>query len=95
MTLTEAIEHCETQGREETQCGLEHKQLAGWLKEVEKLQVQRANWRSLVIDLVNQFALETDKGLISGGSRDLEDAFSALELEELCSRQELWNKREE
>ena len=63
--------------------------------QVEKLRRQRANWRGLVIDLVNQFALETDKGLFTSGLRDLEDAFSALELEEGCSRQDLWNKRKE
>lgn len=41
MTLIEAIEHCEAQGREETQCGLEYKQLAGWLKELDILRTMR------------------------------------------------------
>ena len=33
MTLDEAIEHCEEKAQCGTACGMEHRQLAEWLKE--------------------------------------------------------------
>ena len=40
MTLDEAIEHCEEKSQCGTACGMEHKQLAEWLRE---LKVFRSN----------------------------------------------------
>lgn len=38
MTLDEAIEHCEEKAQCGTDCGMEHKQLAEWLKELKNLR---------------------------------------------------------
>lgn len=38
MTLEEAIIHCEEKACGNTQCALEHKQLAEWLKELQELR---------------------------------------------------------
>lgn len=35
MTLDEAIAHCEEKAKTCNACGLEHKQLAEWLKELK------------------------------------------------------------
>ena len=35
MTLDEAIQHCEEKAQCGTDCGMEHKQLAEWLKELK------------------------------------------------------------
>lgn len=35
MTLDEAIEHCEEKAQCGTACGMEHKQLAEWLRELK------------------------------------------------------------
>lgn len=37
MTLDEAIQHCEEKSKCGTACGMEHKQLAEWLKELKTL----------------------------------------------------------
>ena len=37
MTLDEAIEHCEEKAKCGDSCGMEHKQLAEWLKELKIL----------------------------------------------------------
>lgn len=36
MTLEEAIKHCEEKACDNTECALEHKQLAEWLQELQK-----------------------------------------------------------
>lgn len=36
MTLEEAIIHCEEKACDNTQCSLEHRQLAEWLKELQQ-----------------------------------------------------------
>ena len=38
MTLDEAIQHCEEKAQCGTDCGMEHKQLAEWLKELKTLR---------------------------------------------------------
>lgn len=38
MTLDEAIEHCEEKAKCGDSCGMEHKQLAEWLKELMNLR---------------------------------------------------------
>jgi hypothetical protein len=38
MTLDEAIEHCEEKAQCGTDCRMEHKQLAEWLKELKTLR---------------------------------------------------------
>lgn len=38
MTLDEAIQHCEEKSKCGTACGMEHKQLAEWLKELKNLR---------------------------------------------------------
>ena len=38
MTLEEAIEHCEEKACGSSECALEHKQLAEWLKELQALK---------------------------------------------------------
>lgn len=38
MTLDEAIQHCEEKAQCGTACGMEHKQLAEWLKELKTLR---------------------------------------------------------
>lgn len=40
MTLEEAIKHCEEKSCGEGQCAIEHKQLADWLKELQRLKQQ-------------------------------------------------------
>ena len=40
MTLDEAIEHCEEKAKCGDSCGMEHKQLAEWLKELKKYREQ-------------------------------------------------------
>jgi len=39
MTLDEAIQHCEEKARCGDACGLEHKQLAEWLKELKSYRI--------------------------------------------------------
>lgn len=36
MTLEEAITHCKEKACDNTQCALEHRQLAEWLEELQK-----------------------------------------------------------
>lgn len=36
MTLDEAIRHCKEKACDNTQCALEHKQLAEWLEELKE-----------------------------------------------------------
>lgn len=38
MTLDEAIQHCEEKAQCGDACGMEHKQLAEWLKELKTLR---------------------------------------------------------
>ena len=38
MTLDEAIEHCEEKAKCGDSCGMEHKQLAEWLKELKTIR---------------------------------------------------------
>lgn len=38
MTLDEAIQHCEEKAKCGDSCGMEHKQLAEWLRELMKLR---------------------------------------------------------
>ena len=38
MTIEEAIKHCEENVCDNTECSLEHKQLAEWLKELQELK---------------------------------------------------------
>lgn len=49
MTLDEAIEHCEEKSQCGTACGMEHKQLAEWLRELKvfrsKYQRKRTHQR--------------------------------------------------
>ena len=40
MTLEEAIIHCKEKACDNTQCALEHRQLAEWLIELKKLRSQ-------------------------------------------------------
>lgn len=40
MTLDEAIEHCEEKAECGDSCGMEHKQLAEWLKELKMYREQ-------------------------------------------------------
>ena len=46
MTLEEAIKHCEEQAEKhcDDDCGMEHKQLAEWLKELQELRLQ-SHWK--------------------------------------------------
>lgn len=41
MTLDEAIQHCEEKAKCGTACGMEHKQLAEWLKELKTLREEK------------------------------------------------------
>ena len=38
MTLKEAIMHCQEKSCGNSECALEHKQLAGWLTELKELR---------------------------------------------------------
>jgi len=38
VKIDAAISHAETLGREKTDCGREHRQLARWLKELKRLR---------------------------------------------------------
>lgn len=48
MTLDEAIKHCEEKAKCGDACGLEHRQLADWLKELKQL---RADRRKITTDI--------------------------------------------
>lgn len=41
MTLDEAIQHCEEKGCYNTECAIEHRQLAEWLRELKKYHQER------------------------------------------------------
>ena len=43
MILEEAIKHCEEKACDNTQCALEHRQLAEWLKELQELKANNIN----------------------------------------------------
>ena len=43
MTLEEAIIHCKEKACDNTQCALEHRQLAEWLKELQSLRSYKNN----------------------------------------------------
>lgn len=43
MTLEEAIIHCKEKACDNTQCALEHRQLAEWLKELQSLKSYKNN----------------------------------------------------
>ena len=47
MTLDEAIDHCEevAQECENAECGMEHEQLAEWLKELRAFREVLKKWR--------------------------------------------------
>ncbi len=42
MTIEEAIKHCEEKAKCGDACGLEHKQLANWLRELMQLRYNNA-----------------------------------------------------
>lgn len=42
MTLEEAIQHCEQKACGNTECAIEHKQLAKWLRELQILKSGRS-----------------------------------------------------
>ena len=42
MTIEEAIKHCEEKAKCSDACGLEHKQLANWLRELMQLRYNNA-----------------------------------------------------
>lgn len=48
MTLDEAIEHCEEKAKCGDSCGMEHKQLAEWLKELKTLREENEKLRQKV-----------------------------------------------
>ena len=56
MTLDEAIQHCEEKAQCGTDCGMEHKQLADWLKELKSLRKkvedleEKLEYKSRVMD---------------------------------------------
>ena len=56
MTLDEAIQHCEEKAQCGTDCGMEHKQLADWLKELKTLRKkvedleEKLEYKSRVMD---------------------------------------------
>jgi len=56
MTLDEAIKHCEEKAQCGTDCGMEHKQLAEWLKELKDLRKkvedleEKLEYKSRVMD---------------------------------------------
>ena len=43
MTLDEAIQHCEEKGCYNTECAIEHRQLAEWLQELKKYKEEEQN----------------------------------------------------
>lgn len=58
MTLEEAIIHCKEKACDNTQCALEHRQLAEWLKE---LQQYRKNAKQQEADLNNEIIIQWSK----------------------------------
>ena len=51
MTLDEAIQNCEEKSQCGTDCGIEHKQLAEWLKELKTLR-EEYEIKCLILDNV-------------------------------------------
>ena len=47
MTLEEAITHCKEKACVNTQCALEHRQLAEWLKELQTLKSNNINYKEI------------------------------------------------
>jgi len=47
MTLEEVIMHCKEKACDNTQCTLEHRQLAEWLEELKELRFQKVMQRSV------------------------------------------------
>lgn len=47
MTLEEAITHCKEKACGNTQCALEHRQLAEWLKELQTLKSNNINYKEI------------------------------------------------
>ena len=62
MTLDEAIEHCEEKANCGDSCGMEHKQLAEWLKELknlrEKYEIQNKILDKIPSVLINEIEEE-------------------------------------
>ena len=51
MTLDEAIQHCEEEAECGDACGLEHKQLADWLKELKQAR-EELERKSRILDKI-------------------------------------------
>lgn len=53
MTIEEAIKHCEEKAKCGNACGLEHKQLADWLRELMQLRYNNAksDYDEVLVDL--------------------------------------------
>ena len=48
MTIEEAIKHCDEKAKCGDACGLEHKQLADWLRELMQLRYNNAKLKDYI-----------------------------------------------
>lgn len=88
MLLEEAIKHCEEKAKCGDACGLEHKQLANWLRELMQLRYNLAKAdgtsNSLLNDKINvKYDLKAYPIMIDGRERR---AYIASEVDSLFSR---------
>ena len=90
MTLDEAIQHCEEKAQCGTVCGMEHKQLADWLKELKTLR-EKSEKKCNILDNVQSDIVaenseeskprratnrELAKWLAKGNGEKTEDAYN-------------------
>ena len=100
MTLEEAIIHCKEKSCDNTQCALEHRQLAEWLKELQSL---RSNKNEIIspyfengvfagvrVTLGDEDFVIEPKDYQNGEEMDWQSAMDALKAEGL----DTWNYRQ-
>ena len=59
MTLNEAIKHCEEIATGTSECAVEHKQLAEWLKELEQYQKQKRKEEEKIDEMLEVLSAST------------------------------------
>lgn len=77
MTLEEAIIHCKEKACDNTQCAMEHRQLAGWLEELQKYRKNKdtimewvkegkEHYRKLMEDFPDETSFAASFGVYNG-----------------------------
>ena len=85
MTLDEAIQHCEERALCGDACGLEHKQLAEWLKELkgyrmdEETKLDKTTVTDVLEKLLNTAKDDTEKIRNTDGTSDFSVEYSGID----------------